>query len=118
MKRQKYEIIDTGYFLQTEPDGSTLVKIQYYVKFRDGEKIRKFSEYLNFEDAKLKKRAAHWWKIHSYDPIPETNQHAVDIMNYHGVDILAAIEIEYTGTGYEVANVTIKENAKRLEEIW
>jgi hypothetical protein len=118
MKLQKYEIVDTAYYCQEEPDGSTVMKVLYYVKIKDGERIRKYSEYLNFEDKKLRKAAAQWWKVRSPDPVPATNQHAVDIANYHGVDIGKEIEIEYTGTSYTVNITTIKEKALRLDETW
>jgi hypothetical protein len=73
---------------------------------------------LNFEDKNLRKAAIKWWLEHSPDPVPVTNQHAVDIANYHGVNIPKEIEIEYKKTGYEITNITTKEKALKLDEVW
>jgi hypothetical protein len=117
MKKQKYAVLDSVYYCHTEPDGSSVMEARYYVEIRNGERIRQFSEYLNFEDINLRRTAIKWWKTCSPDPIPETNQHAVDIANYHGVDIPKEIEIEYTGIGYEIINLTVKEKALKLYKL-
>jgi hypothetical protein len=91
------------------------MEARYYVQ---GEQIRYFSEYLNFEDKIMKKTAIQWWKENSPDPVPATNQHAVDIANYHGVDIPKEIEIEHTQIGYRIINITTKEKALSLSEVW
>ncbi|MDR1267936.1 MAG: hypothetical protein LBK82_00280 [Planctomycetaceae bacterium] len=118
MKKQKYTVLDSVYYCHTEPDGSSVMEARYYVEIRNGERIRQFSEYLNFEDKNLKNSSVRWWKTCSPDPVPATNQHAVDIANYHGVDIPNEIEVEYTATGYEIINVTVKEKASKLEQLW
>ena len=118
MKIYQYDVLDTTYHLQVEPDGSTKVEIRYKVKLRDGDKLRYFSEYLDFESKEMKKAAARWWADHSPDPLPTTNQFAIDIANYHGVDSAKQLEVTYSGTHYSIIGTTINEKALTLTETW
>jgi hypothetical protein len=59
-----------------------------------------------------------WWRDHSPDPIPEMNQDAIDIANYHGVDIQKQLEVSYNGMGYNIIGTITGEKAKKLSEIW
>jgi hypothetical protein len=118
MNIQRYDIIDTTYHLHHEPDDSTSVEVRYVTMIRYGERLRTFSEYLNFEHEQLKKVAAKWWKARSPDPLPKTNQHAVDIANYHGVAISTQLEVNYDETGYKIKEVTTGEKPAGISEIW
>ncbi|MDR0704304.1 MAG: hypothetical protein LBF88_04875 [Planctomycetaceae bacterium] len=112
---QKYEVFDTYYHLHHEADGKTVLEIQFCI---DCDKRREFSLYLNFEDKKLRKAAEAWWRRYSPDPVPETNLQAIDVANYHGIDIAEEITVEYKGTHYEIIDIAVEEKAKKLDEIW
>jgi hypothetical protein len=115
--KQTYEVFDTYYHLHHEEDGKTIVEIQYCVNFT--QEGREFSQYLNFEgDEKARKAAEKWWRKYSSDPVPQTNLQAIDVANYHGIDIAEAITVEFKGTHYEIIDVTAGEKAKKLDEIW
>jgi hypothetical protein len=117
MKIRKYNVIDTTYHLHLEADGSSIVEVRYAVEIRNGERLRCFSEYLNFENKLMKAAARCWWEDRSPDPLPETNQHAVDIANYHGVDMPRWIEVAYNGMGYNIVDMGLKKTAISKEEI-
>jgi hypothetical protein len=114
---QKYEVFDTFYHLHHESDGKTIIEIQYLIK-GSGDDNREFSTYLNFEDKKARKAAESWWRKYSPDPVPQTNLQAIDVANYHGIDIAEEITVEFKGTHYEIIDIEVEEKAKKLSEIW
>jgi hypothetical protein len=117
MNQQTYDVLDVTYHLHTEPDGSSVVEVRYATSIRNGERLRTFSEYLNFETNKNKK-VLEWWKHRSPDPIPITNQQAVDIANYHGIDTARRITVWYTGTNYCVDVTILSETSIKINKIW
>jgi hypothetical protein len=103
MKICKYNVLDTTYHLHCELDGSSMVEVRYAVAIANGERLRCFSEYLNFESKCGVAKG--WWVDRSPDPLPATNQQAIDVANYHGVDMAQWIEVAYDGVGYRMINI-------------
>ena len=115
MSKQSYNVIDTTYHFHVKPDGSSVVEVRYAIQICNGDRLQSFSEYLNFEHEKMKRKSAAWWRLRSPDPVPKTNQHAVDIANYHGVAITKRITVNrrYEITGYELGEIP-----PGIDEIW
>lgn len=104
MKRQTYKVLDVTFHCQAEPDGSTVMEVRYRIS-RD----RTISEYLNFENTFDRMSAAEWWSERSNDPVPKTNQHAVDSANYHALALTLEIAVEYYHFGYRFDHYTLSE---------
>ncbi|MDR1383608.1 MAG: hypothetical protein LBJ67_07160 [Planctomycetaceae bacterium] len=117
MNKQTYQVLDTTYHLHIESDGSSVVEVRYITDICDGRRLRVFSEYLNFEE---KGNTADWWEYCSCDPRPVTNQHAVDIANYHGLAVIKRITVEYSTVkhNYRIVNREIGTMPLKLSEIW
>ncbi|MDR2754650.1 MAG: hypothetical protein LBC20_02995 [Planctomycetaceae bacterium] len=112
-KSQTYNVIDTLFTYHVEPDGSTVFQICYVI-----DDVRCFSEYLNFEHPVLRKHAEFCWRRWSCDAVPQTNEHAADIANYHGLAIMDKITVEYGEYGYKISNHRIGEEPIGIDEIW
>lgn len=115
MKRLKYKVLDTTYHCHREPDDSTVVEIRYVVS-HDGVRQRSFSEYLDFESQSMSHIARQWWERNAVTPYPDSNQHAVDIMNYHGVGIVEYITVSHLGKDMSIGG-TVLDKSSELTDI-
>jgi hypothetical protein len=113
MKIQVYSVLDTTYHCHTEPDSTSIMEIRYKIG-----NDRTLSEYLNFETKYDSPQAAMWWQDRSPDPVPKTNQHAVDSANYHALAITQTITVEYSRLGYRIKDYAIGELPADVGEIW
>jgi hypothetical protein len=95
-----------------EPNGTSIMEVRYKIA-----QDRFISEYLNFE---TQGNTASWWKSRSPDPRPATNQHAVDIANYHGVAATKRITVEYLSKthSYKIVKHELGEMPLGINEIW
>jgi hypothetical protein len=117
MATQTYEVLDTTYHLHTEPDGSGVMEVRYVTEINEGERVRTFSEYLNFEGEKTIAERD-WWRKRSPDAIPKTNLHAFDITGYHGVAATNTITVEYSSGGYRITNYGLGGIPPGVEKTW
>jgi hypothetical protein len=92
MTRKTYDVVDVTYHCHTESDGFSVMEVCYLTDYPGSKKLRRFSEYLNFE---TKGNTGEYWEKRSLDPRPVSNQHAVDIANYQGITKTKKITVEY-----------------------
>jgi hypothetical protein len=117
MTKQTYDVVDVTYYCRTEPDGFSVMEVCYLTDYPGSKQLQRFSEYLNFE---TKGNTGEWWDRRSPDPCPVSNQHAVDIANYHGIAETKKITIEYhfENHSYKIIGYELGDMPPGVEETW
>ena len=94
MKKQTYQVLDSFAVLRTNPDGTAIAEIRYYLSLKEKCFRWYISEYLDFENRYI--LTEDWWAVHSADPYPASNERAVIVYNCKGCAETLQVTAEYT----------------------
>ncbi len=94
VKRSECEVLDTFYAVHEKrdatPDTPRTFRVEYKIGFNEY-----VSEWVCFEhDGFARQKAEAWWRQHSYDPIPDTAERAVELAEAKAIAPALSITVE------------------------
>ena len=94
IQRNEFEVLDTFYAVHEKrdaaPDAPRTLRVEYKIGFNEY-----VSEWVCFEhDGFARQKAEAWWRQHSYDPIPDTAERAVELAEAKAIAPALSITVE------------------------